>query len=489
MGRFQKGQPSANPLGRGAPFARAEIDKARSRAAPGSDGVIAYGGYIQTNETSSALTGSRKWTTYANAFAHPAVAVASILRAALLSGVKWTLTENPAGGKLAQRGIEIIEQGLLYNTRLAKPWPKVVSKAGMHWFNGFSLHAASVARRPDGTVVFADLGHRPPHTIEQWHRATPQDPWDSVTQRIGDGNTYQIDLDDCLYLVNDALTDSPEGVGVLRLIAERIRRIGLYEKLEGSEMFSSMGGLPIARAPIEEIVAGTSGDVAAKQAAVNSATSKITTAVSDRIKTPSEQQWLMLDSTTFRGSNPDTISSTQKWGVEIVKGDLQGLADIRKVITDEDLNVARILGVEFVFVGGGDTAGSFGMHESKVSMFAAAMQTSITEIATAAEAQLVRRLIRANGLDPDVAAPYLVPSPIGTKDVEKAARTLGLLQMAALPPNHPAKIAVFEALDLPWQDETDLGMSPRRPMPFGPTQGGGPADVAPTEPEPEETVT
>jgi len=470
-GKWVKGMPSPNALGRGATVAKA-------KRAAGSDAVVVYAGYVQeTGEGSSKLTGREKWVTYANAFTHPAVAISLLLRSALLSGTKWSLTENAAGGKDAARGVEIIEQGLL-KARLPKPWSKVASKAALHYYNGFSLHAASIGRRPDGMVVFTDIAHRPPHTIEKWFRADPQSPWSDVQQRIDDGNTYPIALDQCLYLVNDQVSDSPTGTGVLRFVVERLRRIGHYEALEGSEMFGSMGGTPVYRAPFEALYDGAEGTPEEKQAVVTAKTQVIRDAVKNRIKTPEKQQYLGLSSRTYQGSDPNSISTVKEWDIEILKGELQGLAEIRKVITDSDLHVARILGVEFVFVGGGDTAGTYGMHESKVELFASTLQSDLDALATAADQQLVRRLIAANGLDPDTAAPTLVPSPIVAADVEKQARVLGLINLAGLPPNHPAKIAMFERLKLPWadEDESDL-MAPRRPMPTDPN----PEDAPPIE--------
>jgi hypothetical protein len=477
---WTKGGPSPNPAGRGAPFAREVIAKAK--AAPGSDGVIAYGGYVQSNEGSSRLTGSQKWTEFANAWHVPACAVWAVLRHALLSGMKWSLTENPAGGDVAKRGVEVVQAGLL-DARLAKPWPQIAAKALMADANGFSLHAAALGRRKDGAVVYTDIAHRPPHTVERWLRDADDKPWRAVEQRISNGRTYEIPLEDCLYLVNDTLTDSPEGVGFLRLIVERLRRITKYERLEGSELFSSMGGIPIARAPLEEIAAQAGGrDADAVRAAITTATQAIEGAVSERIKSPETQQYLKLDSSTYKGSSPDTISGVQKWGIEIIKGDLQGLADIRKIISDLHLDVARMLGVEFAFIGGGDSAGTQALHESKTSVFAQSIQAGAARLAACADQQLVRRLVRANGLDPDVAAPYLTPAPIGASDVEKVARTLGLLNMAGLPPNHPAKIAVFEALDLPWQDEGAGLMIDRPRFPFGGSGGSGGGHGAPVAP-------
>jgi hypothetical protein len=451
-----KGGPSINPSG---------ISKKR---ALGSDGVTSFAGYVsEIGEGSSKLTGRQKWITYANAFSHPAVAIALLIRSALLAGTKWSLEPNPAGGADADRGAEIVEQGLL-SARLPKPWSAVVRKAGMHWFNGFSMHAAALGRRADGAVVFTDIAHRPQHTIDKWFRADPQSPWESVEQRTDEGKTYPIDLDQCLYLVHDVVGDAPTGTGVLRFVVERLRRIEKYEGLEGSELFSSMGGTPIYRAPLEELGnAAPSGSSAEEVATYKSTrTEAIRSVVQNRIKTPERQMYLGLDSKTYEGSDPNTISTVKKWDIEIVKGELQGLPEIRKVISDLHLDVARILGVEFAFVGGGDTAGTYGMHESKVELFTSTMQTTLTDIATAADRQLVRRLIAANGLDPDTAAPRLVPSRVRPRDVLRTAQALGAIQLAQLPPNHPAKIALFGDLELPWVDEEEGDiMAPRRPAP------------------------
>lgn len=454
---MQKGAPSLNPAGRGV---------TKAKRAPGSDGVISYGGYVQDGEKHRDLIGTQKWITYRNALFHPAVAIASLLRFALLRGLRWQLTENPAGGADAERGLDIVEQGLL-SARLPKPFANVVPKAAMAWANGFSLHAAALGRRSDGLVVYTDIGHRPAHTIERWNRKSPQDPWDSVEQRLADGHTYTIPLSECLYVVNDAFTDSPEGMGVLRLVVERLRRVNNYEAREGSEVFSSLGGVPIGRVPLEIIDKALEGVAEEERASRRAAMiANVEIFLRDRIKTPEKLQYLILDSAVFEGVDPNIISSIYKWSIEILKGEVQGLVEVRKIITDLDLDIARVLGIEWVYMGASST-GSLAMHADKTSMFASTLQGDANMIARCADQQLVRRLIKANGLNPDTAAPTLTPGAITGKDVEKVARTLGLVNMAGLPKNHPAKIAMFEMLELPWQDEDDLlgaEMLPRRPF-------------------------
>jgi hypothetical protein len=464
-GQFQKGQPSPNPEGRGAPFARATIEstKAAIARAAGSTGVIAYGGHVASGETSSTLIGRQKWVTYANARIRSApVAISHLLRHALFSGVKWSLVENEKGGKAARKGLEVVQRGLL-EARLPTPWQSVVSKAlNGRYFEGFSLHATQIARRPDGLVTYTDIDERPQHTIAEWRRKSPRDPFTEVLQRIDSGESYPIPLKDCLYLRNDFLGAHPEGTGVLRLLVERQRQTQNYRTLEGSELFSGMGGTPIARVPGGEILHGAPSGLSdtERNAYVASKTSNIESIVADRIKTPEKRQYVVLDSGTYQGTDPNTISGIKKWDIEIVKAELAGLLEIRRAITDNDTDDARILGVEFVYM---TTTGTYGAVESKVAMFSAQLSADLDVFAVAGTQQLARPLVAANGLDPDDACPTLVAAPISTEDVEKTCRALGLLNMAALPPNHPAKRTIFERLNLPWFEEDGLAdlMAPR----------------------------
>jgi len=480
-GRFQKGSPSPNPAGRG-------IAKA-ARSAAGYDGQVAYSGWLQTGESSPELQGLRRWKTYARMYERPPVAIWARLRQALFSGVTWTLQENAAGGKAAAKGKDVVEQGLL-KAQLKRPWSSVAacSIQGAAAL-GFSLHGVAMGRRGDGLVVYTDIAHRPQSTIHRWFRLVEGDestPFASVEQRITTGQTADLSLDECLYVVNDNGTgsDSPEGVGMLRLIAERVRRLDVFERIEGTEVTSSMGGIPIVRAPLEEMRAALKSqvkgandvEIAAKiSAVIEQKTKSIKDFVMNRFKDASKLAWHILDSVTYQGSDPNTISTVPKWGIEIVKGDLQGLTEVRAIITDDDLDIARMLGIEHVFMGGGNTRGTYDALESKLDTMGATMNAEVGLFAWIASQQIVRPLCRANGLDPDVAAPMMVPSPIFRTDILKAVQAVTQLGLAGLPPNHPAKKAVFEGVDLPWEDETPALMLPR---PRAPMPGGDPTKPA-----------
>lgn len=442
-------------------LAEAAIHKATGERAPGFDGVAALAGYISTGERTPKLQGPQRWRTLASVRRRMPVSIATQLRAALFSAVKWSVEANPIGGEAAQRGADIVQQGLL-DARFVggRSWPQVVAHgADGRYFLGHAVFATAMATQRSGIVGYTDIAHRPQHTIERWLREKQDDestPFVAVEQRSSTGGqTAQLPLSECFYIVNNSSTDDPRGRAVLDDVAERYERVTNYEMLEARELFSSMGGTPIIRAPLAELFNSASGTDEQKLAEVARKTSALRELVENRVKHPDKWDWAQLDSATYKGANPDTISSIQKWNLELIKGELQGAAEMRAIIRDLDLDIARMLGVEYVLVGGGDTAGSFGMHESKISMLGASLSAESMAIARAADDQLVRRLIAANGLDPDTAAPTLVPSPIAVDDVLKVAQMLVAINAAGLAPNHPAKIALFERANLPWQEEKE----------------------------------
>jgi hypothetical protein len=453
---MQKGQPSVNPLGRA-------VHKAVEAAsvATGYDGVQAYGGYIAPPPDDPAyLRGSQRFRTFEKIRRRTPVSIATQLRHALFAGVQWDLEPNEAGGPDAERGVEIIRRGLLEARFQGGTWGEVVATAADgRYFEGHSVFALAMSRAADGLIRYTDIAHRPQETLVEWLREDPSDetsPFAAVTQRSSMGRTFTLPLVDCFYLARKIGASDPRGRAALADVAERWDRATRYEAHEGTELFSSLGGTPVARIPQEELRDDAENrhgtDTDAVLSFIRTRTQKILDFVAKRIKNPDVQQWLALSSATYKDPTTGTYSGVKKWDVEIVKGELQGLAEVRTIVRDLDLDIARMLGVEFVLVGGGDTSGTFGMHESKISMLGATLSSESWSLARAAEDQLCRRLIAVNGLDPNTATPSLVPSPIAVDDVLKATQALVQLNAANLAPDHPARRTIFDRLHLPYQE-------------------------------------
>jgi hypothetical protein len=445
---MKKGAPSVNQHGRAAPIVK-------GNAPAGVDGVASYSGYITSGEKNSDLIGPKKWVTLSNALNKAIVATGVRYFTNLLSGTEWHADPNEDGGKGATRGVEIIEKGLI-NAPLAKPWPQVVRKQALYRMLGNAIHATATRRRAsDGMIVYSAIAHRPQHTIIKWNRRDEFSPWDSIEQRsFQTGELIPVSLDECWYSVDDTISDMPDGVGILRHIADHVRRLEVYEALEGKAFSEDLGGIPIGRAPLAEIerAEASPGKKPEEITAAKAARTKtLRDVLEKRKKTPEISQWLILDSDVYTNAD-QTKTNIPKWAMELVKSETPNLPDIDKTITRVRFEIACALGIEWVLLGSGDN-GSFALSADKTSMFASMLQTTLTEMSYSATHQLARRLVAANGLDPDTCTPTLVAEPISTDAIETCTRSLANLAMAGLPPNDPARNIIRSRLRLPPEPE------------------------------------
>lgn len=426
----------------------------------GSDGVASYGGFLASGERDPKLQGERKWIEYTNAMNVAIIATGVRYRGDLLSGTKWHCEPNERGGKDAERGVEIVTQGLL-TAQLPRPWPAVVRKASMYKLLGFSLHEWSVKQRSDGMTVFADISHRPQYTVDRWNKPDEQQPWDAIGQQSHQGNRYVIPRGRLFYCFDDTLTDSPDGVGLMRHVIKLVERLNFLEGLEGVAYETDLRGMPMGRAPLADLRAEAGTDDTIRQRAfVDDKTRAIRTALTEIFKSPDKLPYLLLDSSVYQGADKNTISVVQKWAFELLKGTTNGLPDVNVVIRRLQLEIARVLGIEFAMIGDGDS-GSHSMHSNKTDVFATSLRTTLTEIASFATNDLARPLIGLNGLDPETCTPTLVAEPISRDNVDAVCRNLQLLAQAALDPDDEAIPVIREWMSLPPPPErtpAQLGM-------------------------------
>ncbi len=428
----------------------------------GGDGVQAYAGWLASDERHPALIGQQKWLTFANAHHTAIVATGLRYRSNLLASAKWHAEANPRGGRDAERAVDIVTQGLL-SAQLPRPWPLCVRKASMFQVNGFSLHEWSIKRRDDGMVVFADLGHRPPHTVQRWDKPSEQAGWQAVAQLTRAGNEYIIPRNRLWYCWDDTLTDMPDGVGLMRHVIELVRRLGVLEGLEGVAYETDVRGMPIGRAPIEELrklgagAPGVGEDAAKIKSFIADRTANLRANLENIVKSPDKLQWLMLDSATYRSADQNSVTAVQKWAFDLLRGDAKGLMELNTVIGRLQVEIARVFGIEFVMMGAG-SSGSKAMHADKTSMLAASLNGALSEMAASATRDLARPLVALNGLNPDTCTPTLVAEPIDSQDVTTACQALLQLSQAGLQPNDPATNVVRSWIGLPDAPEPDPGM-------------------------------
>lgn len=429
----------------------------------GIDGVVAYAGFLDSGgERNPKLQGRQRNITYANLLANSAtIAIGARLRCDLLGGTKWTAIPNPRGGADADRGADILEQGLL-KAQMPTPWQVAVRRQSLSEISGFALHEWIVKRRDDGMVVFADLQHRPQYTVDRWDKPSEQESWRAIGQQSRHGNFAIVPRDRLWYSVDNTLSESPEGWGLLRHVVQLQEQIQVLEAIEGFAFETDLRGTPIARAPFGELRADAQerfkGDKDKAQADVAEKTQVVRGFLQNLIKSPEKLQYLFLDSATFRGADPNTITSIQKWAIELLRGDARGLAEIDAVIRRKQLEMARVFSVEFVLMGG-DSSGSLAQHADKTSLLAQSLASSLSDLAADATRDLARPLVALNGLDPDTCTPTLVAEPISMDAVLSVCQALASLAAAGFQEGSPQRNAILERLHLPPEDEPDPAVS------------------------------
>ncbi len=458
----------------------------------GSDGVVALSGYLYSGERDARMTGTQKWVAYDNTTLNVAIVGSAMNIWTKLGGsAKWTAKANPRGGKDAERAVEIVTEGLL-EAQMSMPWRACVRRQLMKSFRGFALHEAIIRRRPDGMVVYGDLQHRPQWTINRWDKPDEQKPWAGVEQMTRTGTTYYIPRERLWYSAENTLSDQPDGVGMLRLLAEPVRVLQLYEKWEGIGFQTDLRGMPLLRAPLaklqQQAVAAGCKKPEEIKAYITAQVKFMQDFLTGHNKTP--EQGLLIDSATYTSlDQAQSPSSVYEWAMEIVSSAVSGMPEVGTAIGRLTRDCARIMCAEWLMLGGEDSGGAYSMHEDKTAMFGLVVNSANEDIAMDGGRDLCARLVGLNGLDPETCTPTLVVEPVATQAVEAACRSLLMISQAGLKPGDKAENVLRSRMDLPDAPEVSDAalMMPRTPELRSappPLPGAKPvSDVAPEKDE------
>lgn len=458
----------------------------------GSDGVSIVGGFIVAGERDHRLTGNQKWITYDNQVLNVAVIGAAVNVWTRLGGsAKWVAEPNPRGGDAARVAAELVTEGVL-EAPMETPWPQVVRRQLMKVFRGFALHEMTIRRRSDDVIVLAGLQDRPQWTVWRWNRPDERMPWVGIEQQtMTGGGPYYIERPRLFYSVENTLTASPEGVGLLRLVAESCRVLELYGKWEGIGFQTDLRGVPSARAPLAKLREQAKAAGAKTDPEINAYIKAQTQFLEDFLfgHNKTAEQGVMLDSATYLSKDAtQSPSSVYQWAFDLIRGSTSGMPEVGTAIGRIVRDIARVMCAEWLLLGGEDSGGAYSMHADKTAMFGLVVNSALNDIAADATRDIAARLVRLNGLDPETCTPRLVPEPVAAGAVKDACQALALLAQAALDPRDKAINVLRSRLDLPPAPEIDDAAmmlqdgGGTEPDPSGGeagAPGAGPADVPP----------
>ena len=268
------------------------------------------------------------------------------------------------------------------------------------------------------------------------------------------GQDIYLPREKVIYLVDDALNDSPEGLGLFRHVIDASSRLRRYEQLEGWGFEGDLRGIPVGRIPYAQLDKLVKSDtITSEQRAALIA--PLEDFVSKHIKTPA--LGLLLDSLTYETSDEAARpSNVKQFDMELLKSGATSLPDMARAIDRLNKEIARALGTESLMIGG-DGVGSLALSRDKSDKFALIVDSTLQELEESYDRDVVQTLMDLNGW-PQELKPSLRPSAIQHRDVMEVTGALEQLARAGavLPPNDPAINAVHSLLGLPPRGEVDL---------------------------------
>lgn len=425
--------------------------------AQGAPGTAVYGGFIQETDKNPKLVGREKYLTYSEILANTSIVAASVrFFLNLIAKAAWTV--QPADDSAeAQRLADLVEDIL---ADMQTPWFRVVRRAAMFRFWGFSIQEWIAKQRDDGVIGLRDIQPRPQVTIERWD-VLEDGTVEGVVQRSPQTSAeLYLPRTKLIYIVDDSLKDSPEGLGLFRHLAEPAQRLERFEQLEGYNFEMDLRGMPIARAPIHELNQLVAQGVISKED-MQKELDTLLLFMQKHIKNP--QLGLMLDSMTYTTTDDKQAPSAQRqWDLEVVNG---GSAESGVAVAGavERLNreMARIMGTEGLLLGG-DGRGSLALSRDKNSQFALVVDSTLSELRQSLGDDIITVLWTLNGW-PDELKPELRIEQISFQDVEVVTRAILDLAKSGAPlmPNDPAINEVRALLglsDMPELSEEELAL-------------------------------
>ena len=394
----------------------------------GVSGTPVYAGYVLTQERNTKLIGSEKWRTFADILANTTIVAAGVRYFLnIVARPNWSC-EPADDTDESKRACEFVEQVLFED--LQTPWSRVVRRSGTYRFYGFAVQEWTAARRDDGTIGFKDVDTRPQWTIVRWdvnESGSITGMWqrDPLT-----GRELGLPRGKLLYLVDDTLTDSPEGMGLLRHVVEPNDRLHAYLRQEGYGFERDLRGVPIGRAPLEDLnKMVSSGQIteAAKKKAVDDLLDFV------RLERKTTDTAILLSSQPYENVSDSGISmaSQYKWGVELANGAAPGLSDVNQAIVRINQEMARVLGIEHLMLGA-DSAGSFALAKEKASALYTLANSVLRDIRLQTERDLLWPLWSLNGFA-DKYMPKLKTEDVQPKDVAQITAALREMATAGTP--------------------------------------------------------
>ncbi len=454
----------------------------------GVPGYLVTAGWLLSGEKDAKLRGTQRYVTFANILANTTIVAAGVrFFLNLVAKAGWKV-EPADDSEQAHELAEVVEK-MMHD--MERPWHRVVRRAAMFRFFGFSLQEWTAKRGDDGAIGWKDIAARPQKTIERWDVTSQGEVLGVVQTNPQNGQPIYLPREKLVYLVDDAIDDSPEGLGLFRHLAKAAASLDVFELLEAWGFETDLRGIPIARAPLTEMAKLVKAG-AITEAQANALRRPLEDFVSSHNRTPS--LGILLDSSVYRATgDTQNPSSNPQYSVDLLKGDTGPHEFVAKTIERINREIARVLGVEQLLLGS-DSKGSHALATDKTQSFGLIVDSTLNDMREAFRKDLLRPIWELNGWDPELMPRFKVDA-VQFRDIEQITGALRDMAQAGAPiaPGDEVVDEVRDLLGLSHGPDietqmdlagqmADAGLGPDgKPLPPPPTPPGAGGNP-PTEP-------
>ncbi len=297
-----------------------------------------------------------------------------------------------------------------------------------------------------------DLRTRPQITIERWVTDVHGRVLGVVQTNPQNGRDIPIPRQKLVYVVDDSLSDSPEGLGLLRHLVDSCERLKRFQQLEHFGFEGDLRGVPIGRAPLAELDNMVKSKKITK-AKADELLKGLRDFIKNHIRNPS--MGIMLDSTPYKQTGENrTPSNTPQWDLGLLDGGNYSLEEVAEAISRIQREIARILHVEHMMLGE-NSAGTRSLSSDKVAAFAQLVDSALTEIVAQMESDWLKPLWELNGW-PEELMPTLKVEQASSRDPAEIAEVMRAIATAGVQVDRQDE-AVGELFDL-------MGMTRLQPL-------------------------
>ncbi len=402
-------------------------------------------GLINSREVDASLVGREKYTTFSNMFNVSIICTGIRYFLHLCGKAAWRAEPSDPDNPESVRLAELVED-MMHD--MVTPWHRVVRHCAMFRYYGFDIEEWIIKRRKDGVIGYKDIQKRAQSSIERWDVEDDGTVRGVVQRSPQTFKEIYIPRDRVIYLKDDALSDSPEGLGLFRHLVEPVKRLNKYLQLEGWGYENDLRGIPIVRAPLQALAeAVKAGTITQSQS--NELTAPLDDFIDLHARNPN--LGMKLDSQTWQTADEAARpSGMMQFDVQLLDGGTYSLEEIASAINRLNQDIARMLGIEHMLLGF-DGVGSLALAKDKSDNFAQTVDATLREIRETFQNDFLGPIWELNGWDEEL-KPKLQTEQLTNRDITRIGEALSAMSRIGIVLSREDR-AVTEYLEL-------IGLSP-----------------------------